>query len=98
MLNCFAHDYYSDSNLNRTIFVGAFPMHNPRYLVLTFIDKPQREKSSDSITSATVNAPLLKNIILKIIEILRLPKQQNNSILNFASSMDYKNTNALNII
>ena len=85
-----------DKNLNRTIFIGAFPMYNPKYLILTFIDKPKRRKSSDSITSATVNAPLVKNIIIKMIEILKLPKKQQNSILNIASSVDYKNTNVLN--
>ena len=85
-----------DKNLNRTIFVGAFPMYNPKYLILTFVDKPKRKKSSDSITSATVNAPLVKNIIIKMIEILKLPKKQHDSILNVASSIDYNNTNVLN--
>ena len=85
-----------DSNLNRTIFVGAFPMFDPTYLVLTFIDKPKRKKANDSITSATVNAPLVKNIILRMIEILNISKPHNNKILNVATSLNYKKTNVTN--
>ena len=82
-------DYDKDSN--RTIFIGAFPMSNPKYLVLTFIDKPKRKKEYNySITSATVNAPLVKNIILRMIEILKVPKYENHSkILNAATSINY---------
>ena len=86
-----------DKNLNRTIFVGAFPMSDPKYLVLTFIDKPKRKKLNDSITSATVNAPLVKNIMLRMIEILNIPKNYSTPILNAATSINYKsNNNAIN--
>ena len=86
-----------DKDSNRTIFVGAFPMSNPKYLVVTIIDKPKRiEKENNSITSATVNAPLVKNIILKMIEILSLPKDHKNEILNAATSIDYNKFNAIN--
>ena len=86
-----------DKNLNRTIFIGAFPMHDPKYLVLTFIDKPKRIKEeNNSITSATVNAPLVKNIITKIIEIFKLPQQSQNTILNAATTTSYNNLNAIN--
>ena len=86
-----------DKDSNRTIFVGAFPMSNPKYLVVTIIDKPKRiEKENNSITSATVNAPLIKNIILKMIEILSLPKDHKNEILNAATSIDYNKFNAIN--
>ena len=33
-----------DKDLNRTIFVGALPMSDPKYLILTFIDKPKELK------------------------------------------------------
>ena len=86
-----------DKDQNRTIFVGAFPMSDPKYLILTFIDKPKRiEEANNSITSATVNAPLVKNIILRMIEILNLPANENSFILNAATSINYKNTNAFN--
>ena len=72
-------------------------MSKPKYLILTFIDKPQRIKeANNSITSATVNAPLVKNIILRMIEILNLPKQDNLTILNAATSTNYNNNNAIN--
>ena len=85
-----------DKNLNRTIFVGAFPMSNPKYLILTFIDKPKRKKNRESITSATVNAPLVKKIILRMIEILNITKNQSNKILNAAITSKYNNSNAIN--
>ena len=86
-----------DKDLNRTIFIGALPMSKPKYLVLTFIDKPKRIKEYNySITSATVNAPLVKNIIKKIIEILKVPKYENQIILNAATSLNYNNDNAIN--
>ena len=86
-----------DKNSNRTIFVAAFPMSNPKYLILTFIDKPKKIKeANNSITSATVNAPLVKNIILRMIEILQLPKNDNNLILNAATSVNHSNFNVTN--
>ena len=89
------NDY--DKDLNRTIFVSAFPMSNPKYLILSFIDKPKRKKENNySITSATVNAPLVKDILIKIIEILKLPKIDNKQILNAATSIKYNKINATN--
>ena len=89
------NDY--DKDLNRTIFVSAFPMSEPKYLILSFIDKPKRKKENNyGITSATVNAPLIKGILIKIIEILQLPKIDNKQILNAATSIKYKQINAIN--
>ncbi len=89
------NDY--DKDLNRTIFISAFPMSNPKYLILSFIDKPKRKKENNySITSATVNAPLVKDILIKIIEILQLPKIDNKEILNAATSIKYNQINVIN--
>ena len=86
-----------DKDSNRTIFVAAFPMSDPKYLILTFIDKPKRIKEANfSITSATVNAPLVKKIILRIIEILNLPEQNKEPLLNAATSIKYNNINVVN--
>lgn len=86
-----------DKDLNRTIFISAFPMNNPKYLILTFIDKPQRKKEFNySITAATVNAPMVKNVIKRIIQILKVPKYKKNSILNAAIQKNYKLNNAIN--
>ena len=86
-----------NSDLNRTIFIGALPMSNPEYLVLTFIDKPQRIKEANfTITSAWVNAPLVKNIISRMIEILKIPKNKKVDFLNAARTINYKSHNAIN--
>ena len=86
-----------DNDSNRTIFVAAFPMHDPKYLLLTFIDKPQRLKTSNYIiTSAIVNAPLVKNIILRMIEILNIPIDKNLPVLNAATTYKYNNFNVIN--
>ena len=72
-------------------------MSDPKYLILTFIDKPKRKKENNyGITSATVNAPLVKDILIKIIEILQLPKIDNKQILNAATSIKYNQINAIN--
>ena len=86
-----------DKNSNRTLFVGAFPMQNPRFLVLTIIDNPKKIKEENySTTGATVNAPLVKNIILRMIEIMNIPRILNNNILNIATSINYNKKNAIN--
>ncbi len=86
-----------NNDLNRTIFISAFPMSKPKYLVLTFIDKPQRKiEFNNSITSATVNAPLVKNIIGKMIKILKLSKYNNTPILNAATRLNYNANNVFN--
>ena len=86
-----------DKNSNRTIFIAAFPMSSPKYLILTFIDRPKRLQDFNySITSATVNAPLVKNIIKRVIEILKVPTSENISILNAATSIKYNINNAVN--
>ena len=72
-------------------------MSDPKYLILSFIDKPKRKKENNfSITSATVNVPLVKDIVIKIIEILQLPKIDNKQILNAATSIKYNQINAIN--
>ena len=53
-----------NKNANRTIFVGAFPMFDPKYLIVTVINNPQKIKEHNfSTTSSTVNAPFVKKII-----------------------------------
>jgi cell division protein FtsI (penicillin-binding protein 3) len=86
-----------NKNANRTLFVGAFPMMDPEYLILTIIDNPKKiKKENYSITGATVNAPLVKEIILRMIEILNIPRK-NREILNADITTDYElNSNVFN--
>jgi len=86
-----------NKNANRTFFIGAFPMSEPRYLILTVIDNPKKIKEENyNITGASVNAPLVKDIILRMIEILNIPKKYNNEILNAAITENYKISNVIN--
>lgn len=86
-----------NKDANRTLFIGAFPMSDPKYLVLSIIDNPKKLKEENySITGATVNAPLVKNIILRMIEIFNIPKKFNGDILNAAITINYKVFNVIN--
>ena len=50
-----------NKDANRTLFIGALPMSDPKYLVLSIINNPKKLKEENySITGATVNAPLVK--------------------------------------
>ena len=82
-------------NANLTSFLGVFPTSNPQYLVLTIIENPKKIKEENyNITGASVNAPLVKKIILRIIEILNIPRIINNEeFLNAATSVNYQRAN-----
>jgi len=80
--------YQKDANL--TSFIGVFPISRPQYLVLTIIENPKKiQEENFNITGAAVNAPLVKNIILRMIEILKIPKFNISEILNAAIRINY---------
>ena len=77
-------------NANLTSFIGIFPVSEPQYLVLTIIENPKKIKEENfNITGAAVNAPLVKNIISRMIEILKIPKFYASEILNAATRISY---------
>ncbi len=48
-------------------FVGAFPMDNPRYLVLVMVDEPKPQKATGAwATGSVVAAPLTGRIIQRL--------------------------------
>jgi cell division protein FtsI (penicillin-binding protein 3) len=53
--------YSSDKRFNA--FVAAFPMDNPRYIVLSIIDEPKPEKPGMGATAGVNAAPIVANII-----------------------------------
>ena len=62
-------EYQKDVNM--TSFIGVFPISKPKYVVLAMIENPKKIiEENYSITGATVAAPLLKSIILRMIEII----------------------------
>ena len=72
--------YYRDRDL--TSFIGIFPIEKPKYIVLTIIEYPKKPINSNiKTTGGTVNAPLVKKIILDMIRILNIPKYKNSDIL-----------------
>jgi cell division protein FtsI (penicillin-binding protein 3) len=51
------------SNVRFNAFLAAFPMDNPRYIVLSIIDEPKPEKPGMAATSGLNAAPIVANII-----------------------------------
>ena len=82
--------YHRDRNL--TSFISIFPINKPKYIVLTLVEYPKKINEF-STTGATVNAPLSKNIILRMIEILNIPKKLSEEILNADIKHLYKYQN-----
>ncbi len=55
-----------DRRRNITTFAGAFPMDNPRYVVVTMVDDP----SKGSRMAGSVAAPVFKNVVTRIAPVL----------------------------
>jgi cell division protein FtsI (penicillin-binding protein 3) len=66
-------------DLNVTSFVGAFPMNNPKYAILTLFDEPKASKDSYGFaTAGWVAAPPAGKIISRIAPILKIMPQDEN--------------------
>ncbi|WP_283194303.1 penicillin-binding protein 2 [Rhizobium sp. AN80A] len=57
------------SNLNFNAFLAAFPIDDPKYVVLTFCDEPHNGEKGQNIAAFTA-APMVKNIISRAAPIL----------------------------
>lgn len=57
------------SNLNFNAFLAAFPIDDPKYVVLTFCDEPHNGEKGQNIAAYTA-APMVKNIIARAAPIL----------------------------
>ncbi|GLT02184.1 peptidoglycan glycosyltransferase [Sphingobium jiangsuense] len=50
-----------------TTFAAAFPMDNPRYVVLTMMDEPQGSKEFPGVrTAAYTSAPVVRKVVMRI--------------------------------
>jgi cell division protein FtsI (penicillin-binding protein 3) len=71
---------YSSSK-RRNAFVSAFPMDDPRYLVLVLLDEPNPEKPGISATAGRNAAPTVAGIVRRIAPMLgiqpRLDEPEN---------------------
>ena len=84
--------YYKDRDL--TSFISLFPIEDPEYLVLTIIEYPKIIKGlNKKTTGAWINAPLVKDIILRMIGILKIPKKISEELLNADIKHIYKPKN-----
>ena len=84
-------------NTNLASFVGVFPIHEPKYLVLVLIDepKPQIKKLNHMYTTGgQVAAPVVKEIINKIAPVLNVhPIVTNLPKIEQALELNLLNTN-----
>jgi len=66
---------------NMTSFVGAFPMRNPKYMVLVMIDRPQAIKGTYGFNAAGWNAaPVAGKVIGRIAPLLHVAPTINQNI------------------
>ncbi len=85
--------YYKNRNL--TSFIGVFPIKKPKYIIYTAIEYPKKEENTNQkMTGGRVNAPLVKNIIIDIINLFNIPKS-NNELLKADMIFIYRELNAL---
>lgn len=72
-------------------FVGAFPMDDPRYVVMVMVDEPHgNKKSYGYATAGWVAAPVVKRIVTSMASVLGMPADQydeeqdiSNELLRF---------------
>ncbi len=80
--------YFNDRNL--TSFISVFPINNPKYIVYTAIEYPKNtENTNQRMTGAVVNAPLVKEIILDMIRILNISRNENSEYLKADTNLIY---------
>ncbi|MCS4241192.1 cell division protein FtsI (penicillin-binding protein 3) [Rhizobium sp. BIGb0125] len=60
--------YAHDKNFNA--FLAAFPISDPQYVVLTFIDEPKTDKGNGAALAGNTAAPMVKEIISRSAAIL----------------------------
>ena len=84
--------YYKDRNM--TSFIGVFPITEPKYVVYTAIEYPKKEPGSNQkMTGARVNAPLVKDIILDMINLFNISGKIDNELLKVDTNYMYDRLN-----
>ncbi len=85
--------YYKKRNL--TSFIGIFPIDNPKYVIYTALEYPKKEKGTNQkMTGGRVNAPLVKKIIISMINLLNIPKKNKNELLKVDINHFYREFDA----
>jgi cell division protein FtsI (penicillin-binding protein 3) len=73
-----------DRRRNITTFAGAFPMDNPRYVVITLVDDP----SAGLRSAGAVAAPVFKNVVNRIAPVLNVAPDTTNQSEPDVSALD----------
>jgi cell division protein FtsI (penicillin-binding protein 3) len=73
-----------DRRRNITTFAGAFPMDNPRYVVITMVDDP----SAGLRSAGAVAAPVFKNVVNRIAPVLDVAPDTDGGSEPDVSAMD----------
>lgn len=68
--------YSTDHRFNA--FLAAFPIDDPQYVVLTFIDEPKPEEGNKYATAGLNAAPMVRNIIRRSASILGVKPEFGN--------------------
>lgn len=69
-------------------FVGAFPMDNPRYVLMVMVDEPKgNKKSYGYATAGWVAAPAVKRIVTSMASVLGLPADKYDPTKDIATSL-----------
>lgn len=63
------------NKLRFNVFLAAFPINDPKYVVLTFIDEPKPEEKGIGATAGRNAAPMVANIIRRAAPILGVRPQ-----------------------
>ena len=58
------------SSVRFNAFLAGFPMHDPQYVVLVFVDEPKPEEGKRSATAGLNAAPTLGNVIRRVAPLL----------------------------
>lgn len=70
-------------------FVGAFPMDNPRYVLMVMVDEPNGNKESYGYaTAGWVAAPAAKRILTSMASILGLPADKYDPEKDMAANLE----------
>ncbi len=77
-----------DRDLLISSFVGAFPIDNPRYVVMVMVDEPKGQKQSYGYaTAGWVAAPAVARIVTSMASVLGMPADQYNADADISNEL-----------
>jgi cell division protein FtsI (penicillin-binding protein 3) len=88
---------YAKKNKHRSIFMGAFPMTDPRYLIFIMLDEPKGTKKTWGLsTGGITSAPIAKEVIEKAAPILGvMPVDESSPKIRSAMRINTRGPHAI---